>query len=210
VAGGLRRSELERYLADSAEAGDLLVRNLKRAATLVAGFKQIAIDHSRLERRAFSLTQLLSDLAAPLRVAAKGAGATIDLALEPGLQMDSYPGPLSQVVTEMFENCLAHAFAGGRGGTVRISAAMRTGELVAVSVEDDGAGMAPDVQARVFDPFFTTTMGAGRSGLGLHVAHNIVTGILGGRIDLRSAPGEGASFTLLLPLEAPPTNGARP
>ncbi|WLI90696.1 ATP-binding protein [Massilia sp. R2A-15] len=208
VTTGLRRSELDRYLADAAEAGALLVRNLKRAATLVAGFKQIAIDHSRLERRAFSLTQLLSDLAAPLRVAAKGAGARIDLALEPGLQMDSYPGPLSQVVTEMFENCLAHAFAGGRGGTVRISAAMRTDELVAVSVEDDGAGMAPDVQARVFDPFFTTTMGAGRSGLGLHVAHNIVTGILGGRIDLRSAPGKGACFTLLLPLAAPQSAGA--
>jgi signal transduction histidine kinase len=209
VATGLRRSELERYLADAVEAGALLVRNLKRAATLVAGFKQIAIDHSRLERRAFSLTQLLSDLAAPLRVAAKGARARVDVTLEPGLQMDSYPGPLSQVVTELFENCLAHAFADGRIGTVRISAAMRTRDLVAVSVEDDGVGMAPEVQERVFDPFFTTTMGAGRSGLGLHVAHNIVTGILGGRIDLRSAPGEGACFTLLLPLEAPQMEAAR-
>ena len=53
VASGLRRSELERYLADAGEAGDLLVRNLKRAATLVAGFKQIAIDQASLERRAF-------------------------------------------------------------------------------------------------------------------------------------------------------------
>lgn len=210
VVTGLRRSELDRYMADAGEAGALLVRNLKRAATLVAGFKQIAIDHSSLERRVFSLTDLLHDLAAPLRVAAKGAKVRLDLALEPGLQMDSYPGPLSQVVTELFENCLAHAFADGRSGLVRIAAAMRTSDLVAVSVDDDGAGMAPDVQARVFDPFFTTTMGAGRSGLGLHVAHNIVTGILGGRIDLRSAPGQGASFTLLLPLEAPQMNEAPP
>ena len=209
VATGLRRSELDRYLADAGEAGALLVRNLKRAATLVAGFKQIAIDHSRLERRAFSLTQLLSDLAAPLRVAAKGVRARVDLALEPELQMDSYPGPLSQVVTELFENCLAHAFSDGRIGTVRITAAMRTRDLVAISVEDDGVGMAPEVQQHVFDPFFTTTMGAGRSGLGLHVAHNIVTGILGGRIDLRSAPGDGATFTLLLPLEAPQMETAR-
>ena len=74
---------------------------------------------------------------------------------------------------------------------------------MAITVEDDGVGMAPEVQARVYDPFFTTRMGAGRSGLGLHVAHNIVTNILGGRIDLRSAPGEGASFTLLLPRTAP-------
>ena len=73
LADGLRRSALERYLADAGEASELMVRNLKRAATLVAGFKQIAVDHASLERREFSLTELLTDLAAPLRVAAKGA-----------------------------------------------------------------------------------------------------------------------------------------
>lgn len=203
LADGLRRSVLERYLADAGEAGDLLVRNLSRAATLVAGFKQIAVDHASLERREFSLTELLSDLASPLRVGAKGAGVKLALAVEPGLNMDSYPGPLSQVVTELFENCLAHAFPDGGGGAVKIAAAMRERELVAISVEDDGAGMPPEVQARVYDPFFTTRMGAGRSGLGLHVAHNIVSNILGGRIELRSAPGEGACFTLLLPPAAP-------
>ena len=203
LADGLRRSVLERYLADAGEASDLLVRNLSRAATLVAGFKQIAVDHASLERREFSLTELLSDLASPLRVAAKGARVKLALAVEPDLNMDSYPGPLSQVVTELFENCLAHAFLEGRGGAVKIAAAMRERELVAISVEDDGAGMTPEVQAHVYDPFFTTRMGTGRSGLGLHVAHNIVSNILGGRIELRSAPGEGACFTLLLPPEAP-------
>jgi PAS domain S-box-containing protein len=205
VAVGLRRSELERYLADAGEAGELLVRNLKRAATLVAGFKQIAIDQASLQRREFSLTGLLSDLGAPLRVAAKGRHIRLELAIDAGLAMDSYPGPLSQVVTELFENCLVHAFADGRHGVVRIVATMRTGELVAITVEDDGAGMTPEVQMHAFDPFFTTRMGAGSSGLGLHVAHNIVSNILGGRIDLRSEPGRGSSFTLLLPLVAPQT-----
>lgn len=210
LADGLRRSVLERYLADADEAGDLLVRNLGRAATLVAGFKQIAVDHASLERREFSLTELLSDLGAPLRVAARAARVDLALALEPGLAMDSYPGPLSQVVTELFENCLAHAFPEGRGGNVKISAALRERDLVAISVEDDGAGMTPEVQARVYDPFYTARMGAGRSGLGLHVAHNIVTNILGGRIELRSAPGAGSCFTLLLPAAAPRTPPAAP
>ncbi|MET0856000.1 MAG: ATP-binding protein [Telluria sp.] len=203
VAGGLRRSELERYLADAGEAGELLVRNLTRAATLVAGFKQIAVDQASAERREFSLTALLCDLAAPLRVAAKGARVGMQLAVDPELAMDSYPGPLSQVVAELFENCLAHAFPEGRGGTVRIGAAMRGRDQVEVTVTDDGAGIAPDVQAHVYDPFFTTRLGSGRSGLGLHVVHNIVSNILGGRIELRSALGQGASFTLLLPVAAP-------
>ena len=207
VAGGLRRAELERFLSDAAEAGDLLVRNLQRAAMLVTGFKQIAVDQASSERRAFSLAALLAELAAPLRTRARGAGVRLDLALDTGLDtgldMDSYPGPLAQVVSELFENCLAHAFADGRSGTVRLGAALRTHDLVAVTLEDDGAGMTAQVQQRVYDPFFTTRMGAGRSGLGLHVVHNIVSGVLGGRIDLHSAPGHGACFTLLLPRVAP-------
>ena len=56
---------------------------------------------------------------------------------------------------------------------------------------------------RIFDPFFTTKMGVGGSGLGLHIVHNIVTDILGGRINVSSEPGKGTCFTLSLPLVAP-------
>ncbi|UUZ54915.1 hypothetical protein LP419_02805 [Massilia sp. H-1] len=75
--------------------------------------------------------------------------------------------------------------------------------MVTISVADSGAGIAPDVIGRVYDPFFTTKLGSGGSGLGLHVAHNIVTGVLGGRIELHSELGKGSVFTMLLPMVAP-------
>lgn len=206
LAQGLKRSELERFMSEAGEAGDLLVRNLKRAATLVAGFKQIAVDQASAERRHFSVADLLGDLAAPLRVAGKGARIKLELDVVGDLVMDSYPGPLSQVVTELFENCLAHAFNGGQGGLVRISAG-QAGPDVSISVSDNGAGIAADIQARVYDPFFTSGGRAGRSGLGLHVVHNIVTNVLGGRIELASAAGAGACFTMLLPSTAPARDG---
>ncbi len=206
---GLRRSELERFLLDAGEAGDLLVRNLTRAATLVAGFKQIAVDQASAERRRFSLSDLLGDLAAPLRVAARPARIALELDVADKLSMDSYPGPLSQVVTELFENCLAHAFAGIEGGLVRISASA-SGAQVAISVADNGAGIATALQARVYDPFFTSSARSGRSGLGLHVAHNIVTNILGGSIELDSKAGAGTRFTMLLPQCAPARPAAAP
>ncbi|MDB5958809.1 MAG: histidine kinase [Massilia sp.] len=202
MAQGLRRSELERFLDEAGEAGDLLVRNLKRAATLVAGFKQIAADHGSAERRHFSLSELLDDLAAPLRVAGKSQRIKLELDVGRDLTMDSYPGPLSQVVTELFENCLVHAFAGAKGGLVRISA-HAAGMQVAVSVADNGIGIAAEIASRVYDPFYTSGGQGRRSGLGLHVVHNIVTNILGGRIELDSATGAGARFTLLLPMVAP-------
>lgn len=204
MAAGLRRSTLENYLGRAHEAGDILARNLQRAAALVASFKQLAVDSSAAQRRIFSLSGLLTDMGAPLRITAIGQRPiTLELEIAPGLSMDSYPGPLTQVIANMLDNCLVHAFAPDAEGKIRIGAAKRAPDLVAISIADNGTGIAPELAARVYDPFFTTRPGAGGSGLGLHVAHNIVTGVLGGRIELASAPSAGATFTLLLPVVAP-------
>ena len=204
VAEGLRRSTLQTYLGQAREAGDILIRNLHRAAALVASFKQLAVDSSASQRRIFSLSDLLTELALPLRISAVGRRPiTIELAIEPGLSMDSYPGPLSQVIANIVDNCLVHAFDAHAEGSIRISAARRARDLVAIAITDNGTGIAPELTARVYDPFFTTKLGSGGSGLGLHVAHNIVTGVLGGRIELLSTLGEGSTFTLVLPAVAP-------
>ena len=76
------------------------------------------------------------------------------------------------------------------------------GELV-IEVRDTGAGIPAANLPRIYDPFFTTRLGSGGSGLGLYITHNIVTGVLGGRIDVTSTEGEGARFTLRLPKVAP-------
>jgi PAS domain S-box-containing protein len=210
LAQGIRRSTLDSYLDEAEQASELLMRSLQRAAGLVASFKQLAADDSGSQRRSFALARLIEELAAPLQIVARQRGVSLELALDlaPEMTMDSYPGPLAQALTELFENCLAHAFGEGSGGRVQISAAPAAPGRVAVSVEDNGAGIAPELTARVYDPFFTTAPGSGGPGLGLHVVHNIVTGILGGRIELHSTVGQGCRFTLLLPVAAPQLPGA--
>lgn len=72
-------------------------------------------------------------------------------------------------------------------------------------------GIARDVTAtrqhlrQSLDPFFTTKLGQGGSGLGLHIAYTLTTGLLGGRIDVQSAPGQGTVFMIELPRVAPAT-----
>jgi signal transduction histidine kinase len=70
-------------------------------------------------------------------------------------------------------------------------------------VADNGHGMAPDVLARIFDPFFTTRMGSGGTGLGLAIVHNLVTGVLGGKLRVDSKLGHGTRFIITLPQVAP-------
>jgi signal transduction histidine kinase len=74
---------------------------------------------------------------------------------------------------------------------------------VLLEFADDGRGMAPEVAAHAFDPFFTTTLGRGGSGLGLYIVYNLVTGPLGGEIRLRSTPGAGTRYQLYIPRSAP-------
>ncbi len=203
VTTGLKRSALDSYLNEAREAGDILVRNLQRAADLLLSFKEVAVDQASSQRRQFSLSALLDEVLPALTVAAKPRGIGIDCRSEGVLAMDSYPGSLTQVLQNLINNCLIHGFAHRTAGNISIHAHSRPGNLIALAVKDDGVGIADTNQERVYDPFFTTSMGSGGSGLGLHVVHNIVTGILGGKIELRSALGYGTTFTLLLPAKAP-------
>lgn len=200
---GLRRSELEAYLVQASEADAIVLRNLQRAADLVSSFKQIAVDRASSQRRHFLLRQFVAELMLPLSATLKGSGHVLMQDIAAGLALDSYPGPLGQVLSSLFENCLRHAFEGRDHGVIGITGrASEDGKAVVLAVSDNGVGIAADDLARIYDPFFTTKLGSGGSGLGLHVAHNIVTGVLGGQIRA-SSDGQGATFTLLLPVMAP-------
>ena len=70
-----------------------------------------------------------------------------------------------------------------------------------ISILDNGIGMKPEVRARVFEPFFTTKAVGEGTGLGLSIAHSIIVR-QGGRLELASAPGQGARFVVILPIAA--------
>jgi signal transduction histidine kinase len=136
----------------------------------------------------------------------------IDLLLDvpDGIAMDSYPGPLGQVITNLFSNALLHAFEGRAGGTISIMARTYADGSVAIYFSDDGVGIAPEHLSRIFYPFFTTKSGEGGSGLGLSIVYNIVTGVLGGSISTESRHGAGCTFTITLPRVAPTADRGRP
>ncbi|MEG1051202.1 MAG: ATP-binding protein [Janthinobacterium sp.] len=205
---GLRRSDLAAYIDDAGKAAALVMRGLHSAADLVNSFKQVAVDRTTEQRRHFLLRQFIAELMLPLSTQLKAAGLSLTQDVPDGLAMDSYPGPLGQVLGNLLENCLRHAFDGRSGGSIAVSArASDDGQGIVLSVADTGVGISADDLTHVFDPFFTTKLGSGGSGLGLHVAHNIVTGVLGGHIDASSSPA-GTTFTLLLPAVAPQSPAA--
>jgi PAS domain S-box-containing protein len=206
-SGGLKRSMLEKYIAEASKAGDILERNLSRAANLVTSFKQVAVDQTSSQRRGFSLAEVVSEIILTLSPTIKNTSFTVEQHIPEDLAMDSYPGPLGQVLTNLVNNAVLHGFEGRDTGTVSIEAQAIADGYLELTIRDNGIGIPPANLNRIFDPFFTTKLGAGGSGLGLPITHNIVSSLLGGRIRLQSEVDVGTTFVLVLPLIAPQIQG---
>ena len=201
----MQRSTLEQFITDGQQASDLLLRNLDRAASLVSSFKQVAVDQTSEKRRQFELSALVDEVVLTISPTTHRAQCDIHTDIAPDLLLDSFPGPLIQVLTNLIDNAVKHGFAPGQSGTLTILGRPAGTGHVTLTVKDNGRGVAPEHVKHVFDPFFTTRLGQGGSGLGLHIVHNIVTSMLGGQIDIHTEVGVGTVFTLTLPVTAPAT-----
>ncbi|WP_051709755.1 sensor histidine kinase [Andreprevotia chitinilytica] len=202
-ANTLKRSQLADYLASANEASQLLERNLQLAHELISHFKQAAVDQTSANRRSFDLKTTLTEYAELFTPQIRKTTYTLELDLPDHVSMDSYPGPLGQVMGNLIGNAIVHAFDGRPTGHIRVNG-RRVGDHVELKFEDDGAGIPAASLARIFEPFFTTRLGRGGSGLGLHIVHSLVTGLLGGTISVQTQEGKGACFIVTLPCIAPP------
>jgi signal transduction histidine kinase len=204
----LRRSTLEELARDTRRGQDILQRNVQKAADLVRDFKQVAIDQTADLRRDFELAKVVEDVLVMVEPSFKHTPFVIDTDLCRGVMMNSYPGALGQVLTNLLMNALLHAFEGLDRGRVTVRCLPANGGEVELTVIDDGRGMDESIRRRIFDPFFTTKLGTGGSGLGMHIVHSIVINVLGGQIEVQSAPGQGTQMLMRLPLVAPQRAGA--
>lgn len=200
---GLKKSVVEKFIADTSQAADLLTRNIVRSADLVTSFKQVAVDQTSSQRRGFDLAEVIGENLRALSPMLRKTAFSVDLAIPPGIKLDSYPGPLGQVLMNLINNAVLHGFDGRDHGAITVAASRDGAAMVVMRVSDDGKGIAPEHMHRVFDPFFTTKLGTGGCGLGLSITHNIVTSVLGGKVHVESTVAVGTCFSLVLPLVAP-------
>jgi signal transduction histidine kinase len=202
LEGKLKRSSVEEFVVQSKLACEIIERNAHRAAALIDNFKELAVDQASARRRLFPLLRTVEEVIASHHNAWKATPHRIEVDIAATLQMDSFPGPLAQVLCNLLENTLVHGFAGKQAGRVRISAKLHD-ERVDIQYADDGAGIPPEHRGKIYDPFFTTRLGQGGSGLGLYIVQTMVSGVLGGSIVVQSSPGQGTTFQIALPRSAP-------
>ncbi|NNM52350.1 MAG: HAMP domain-containing histidine kinase [Pseudomonadales bacterium] len=200
--GNISRIEFMSLLDTHQQSLDLLVRSLNRAASLISSFKQIAVDQISDQRRSFPLERTIHETITSMEPTYRKFHVRISLDIESDILMDSYPGALIQIFSNFINNTVLHAFDHIIEPNIHI-AAHRQGDQVMITFTDNGTGIPQENLKRLFEPFFTTRMGNGGTGLGLHICYNLVTATLGGEISVASTLGQGTTFTLILPLIAP-------
>jgi PAS domain S-box-containing protein len=210
VTAGGRDPELRRILAEIRGAAD-------RAVRLSSDLLQLS-RRTRAKREEIDLNELVARIKDLLTVSMSGRGEVrfqqSAVAL-PAVLADR--GQLEQVLLNLAVNARD---AMPDGGTLTISTGVvdfgeerarlhpgtHAGRYVELAVQDTGVGMNADVQARIFERFFTTKPEGTGTGLGLSTVHGIVTG-LGGVIELSSLEGCGTTFRIYVPTMNP---GATP
>ncbi|MES2582566.1 MAG: PAS-domain containing protein [Pseudomonadota bacterium] len=201
-SGALKRSDLATFLQEVQEGSALIERNLHRAVALMQNFKQVAADQASEQRRSFDLADVVKEVLDTLNPSLRRHAHRVLVDVPKGIVADSFPGALGQVLINLVNNAYLHAFEGRTDGTVRITAQAQSG-WVELQVSDDGIGMSQELLEKFFQPFFSTKIGRGGTGLGMTIVENLVKKTLGGSLAVESTLGQGSTFLIRIPLRAP-------
>lgn len=196
----LSKTALVHFIDTITEADEILMKNLDRAALLVKNFKKISVDQSSEELREFELNTYIQEVVSTFKSELKHRPVELDLRLdsEP-IDMYSYPGAVSQIIVNMLQNALLHAFDFDQEGTITLET-HQDDETAIIIFTDNGKGINSAVVDKIFEPFVTTKRNKGGTGLGLNITYNLITQHLNGNIHLDSDYKDGARFTINIPL----------
>ncbi len=194
----LTKAKLQTGLERLEEALRLIQTNLERTLGLVAGLKHLTGRAPRAAPEPVDIPRLLDDIALAFGPAFRKSPHRLVINAPRTLSLTTLPSELSRVLLNLVQNALIHAFLDETPGTVTVNAALSTNGAI-LTIEDDGAGMPPEVAARAFEPYYTTRRGEGGTGLGLAIVADLVEKSLEGRLSLETIPGKGTTFRIALP-----------
>jgi signal transduction histidine kinase/ligand-binding sensor domain-containing protein len=194
----ISRAEFKDYLNTANQSAKLILSNMEKAATMVQSFKQVSVDQSTEQKRKFKLKEYSEDVFRSLYPKLKGKKIKISLDINEKLELDSFPGAWSQILTNLVLNSLVHGFENSKHGEIKFSARIDEGELK-LFYSDNGKGIPAEHLDKIYEPFFTTNKKAG-TGLGMHIVYNLVVQRLNGTISCKSEEGGGVHIDIIIPI----------
>ena len=192
------------FEAICSEGLTLAETSLVRAANLVQDFKRTSADQTSLEIEEIALDEYIPRVCNPLKPMLRKEQIELSIDVTPKLVITTCPGIIAQLLTNLISNAQRHAFGPSVDNDINKVAVScsQNDKGVVISVQDNGKGIPEELHTKVFEPFYTTARDKGGTGLGLNILYNLVRQKFNGEIDLISAPGEGTTVTVCIPVES--------
>jgi len=193
----LTKNDLEKYFSKVEKALQMSTANINLTTNIMQSFKKIAVDQCSNSLLRFNLLNYTKDIILTLRPKLKKHNHELILDIDPRIELNSYPGILSQVLINFVNNSLLHAFEKNVNGVIEISAQYDPTHIELI-YKDNGIGMDRKSAENAFTKYYTTKAGEGGSGLGLAICRELVEEVLDGEITLQSSLGVGTCFSVKL------------
>ncbi|WP_100656661.1 two-component regulator propeller domain-containing protein [Alteromonas flava] len=187
------RSDFEKTLSSITEGSALIATNLEKANNLVHSFKNLSTDQISQTKRQIDLKTYLYEVLVNLGPTMQRANVEWQLDCPENIRLETYPGAISQLLTQLTLNAIEHAFSATLSPKITIVVSIQN-NTASLRFSDNGCGVSNEIKEKIFKPFFTTRRQAGSVGLGLQIVANIVTIRLGGTISISDNVPSGTTF----------------
>ncbi len=188
-----QRLDIPHVVSEAPERLQSCTRGTERISQIIADMRKLSRTQLHMQ-----WCQLNDDVSSIINIACSRLPDNVSLTAELIDLPDVFcnPSQIGQVVLNVLINAIQALE--NRGGNIHISETLER-NVLSISIRDDGPGMESNVASRVFKPFFTTKLEGDGTGLGLALCYKLMQEHQGG-IELETAPGKGACFTLILPI----------
>lgn len=193
------QEDFDTFMSTNQRSLEIILHNLQRAAQLISSFKSIAVDQSSNDIRQVNLKEYLNSIVLSLHPKLKITKHKVIIICD-DMIINIAAGALAQIITNLIDNALIHAFEGIEYGEITIEVTQDS-DSITIKYSDNGNGMDEETSKKYFEPFYTTKRSSGGSGLGAHLIYNLVTQTLGGEISLQTQENEGLIVTIKIPSE---------
>lgn len=194
----LRPAKLQEFLSHINEALGISQKNIENASMILHSFKLVAVDQCRYEISEFNLKEYAENVLLSLKPKLKNTRHVVNIDIPGTIVMNSYPGAISQIITNLVNNALLHGFENIEAGQIDIQA-LQQEQNITLTFKDNGQGIAAERLSKVFEDYYSTKHGEGGSGLGMGIIKRLVEEDLQGKMTLASEVGLGVNITIDIP-----------
>ncbi|WP_100642483.1 sensor histidine kinase [Alteromonas facilis] len=200
----LSRSVMTDFIEQASNCVEILNKNTERAADLIQSFKAVSVDQSSEQKRTFNVADYIDLILRSLHKELERHSVEVAVEGSSSCNIETYPGALSQILSNLVLNAIKHGFNGEPTSSdrrIQIKFELNENKQLALTFKDNGRGVHKDALPKLFEPFFTTSRQTGGSGLGLSIVYNLATQRLGGSINCTSELGEGLCIVIVFPVK---------